>query len=80
MLGRRRHFVERAVHAVADLEFVFERFEMNVARAVLHRLEEDQVHEADDGRFVGQVHFGAVVSDSCRFCRLPWQIADPPVP
>src|SRR5437879_12894246 len=35
MSGRRRHFIERAVYPITDLEFVFERLEMNVARAVL---------------------------------------------
>ncbi len=55
MLRRRRHFVKRAVHAVANLEFVLERLEVNVARPILHRLKQHQVHESDDGRFVGQI-------------------------
>ena len=54
MLRRRRHFVKRAVHAVADAEFGFERLEMNVTRAVLHGLEQDQIHELHDGHLVGQ--------------------------
>ena len=54
MLGRRRHFVERAVHAIADAELGFKGLEMNVAGAVLHGLEHDQVDEANDRRFVGQ--------------------------
>ena len=49
---RRRHFVERAVDAVANFELVLERLEVNVARAVLDRLEQDQVDEADDRRRV----------------------------
>ena len=55
MLGRRRHFVERAVHAVADAEFRFKRLEMDVARAVLNGLLQDEVDELHDGRLVGQV-------------------------
>ena len=51
--GRRGHLVERAVHAVADLEFVLERLEMDVAGPVLDGLVEDQIHVADDGRGVG---------------------------
>ena len=64
VLGRRRHLVERAVHAVADLELGLERLEMNVAGAVLDRLEQDQVHEADDRGLVGQArHHRRVVGD-----------------
>ena len=52
MAGRRRHFVERAVDPITDFEFVFERFEMNVAGAILDRLEQDQIDEANDRRRV----------------------------
>ena len=52
MPRRRRHFVERAVDAVADLELVLERLEVDVARAVLNRLEQDQIDEANDRRGV----------------------------
>ncbi len=62
VLRRRRHFVKRAVHAVTDAKFVFKRFEMNVARAVLDGLKQDQVHELHDGRLVGQTFglFGVI--------------------
>ena len=55
VLGRGRHFIKRAVHAVADLELVLERLEMNVAGAVLHRLEQNEVDEPHDRDFVGDV-------------------------
>ncbi len=52
MPRRRRHFVERAVDAVTNFEFVLERLEMDVARAVLDRLKQDQIDEANDRRGV----------------------------
>ena len=55
MLRRGRHFVESAIDAVADLEFVLKRLEMDVARPVLNRLIENQVDEFDDGRGVGLI-------------------------
>ena len=48
----RRHFVKRAIDAVADFEFVFERLEMNVARAVLDCLIKNQIHKSNDRRCV----------------------------
>src|SRR5437879_7101003 len=45
MLGRRRHFIQSAVHAIADFEFVLERLKVNVARAVLYRLIKHQVYK-----------------------------------
>ena len=48
MARRRRHFVKRAVDAITNFEFVFERLEMNVARAVLDRLVQDQIDKAND--------------------------------
>ena len=54
VLRRRRHFVERSVDAVADLEVVLEWFEMDVRGPFLDGLEEHQVHVADDG---GRVRF-----------------------
>ena len=48
MPRRRRHFVKRAVDAITNFEFVFERLEMDVARAVLDRLIQDQIDEAND--------------------------------
>ena len=53
MARRRRHFVKRAVDPVADLEFVLEGLEMDVARPVLDRLIQNQIDEADDRRGVG---------------------------
>ena len=55
VLGRRRHFVKRAVHAVADLELVFERLEVDVRRAVLHGLVQHEVHEPHDRRGTDQL-------------------------
>ena len=49
---RRRHFVQRAVDAITNFEFVLERLEMDVARAVLNRLEQDQIDKANDRRGV----------------------------
>ena len=46
---RRLHLVERAVHAVADLEVLLERLDVNIGRTVHHALVEDHVHELDDG-------------------------------
>ena len=50
---RRGHLVQRAVHAVTDLELVLEGLEVDVARAVPDGLVQHQVHEADDGRGIG---------------------------
>ena len=52
MARRRRHFVKRAIDAVANFEFVLERLEMDVARPVLDRLIQDQIDEANDRRGV----------------------------
>ena len=48
MTRRRRHFVKRAIDAITDFEFVFERLEMNVAGPVLDRLIQNQIDEAND--------------------------------
>ena len=57
MARRRRHFVESAVDAVTDFEFVLERLEMNVAGAILNRLEQDQIDEANNrGRVCIRFH------------------------
>ena len=64
MLRRRRHLVERAVHAIADLEFGLKRLEVNVAGAVLHGLEQDEVDETDDRGLVGQPgHHRRIIGD-----------------
>src|SRR6185312_10913587 len=52
MTRRRRHFVERAVNAIANFEFIFEWLEMNIARSVLDRLIKDQIDKANDGSCV----------------------------
>ena len=51
--GRGRHFVKRAVHAVTNLELVFEGLEVNVAGPVLDGLVHDQIDKADNGRGIG---------------------------
>src|SRR5437868_3872974 len=48
MPWRRRHFIKSAINAVTDFEFVFERLEVNIARSILDRLKQDEVHKADD--------------------------------
>src|SRR5262249_39042103 len=49
---RRRHFVKRAIDAVADFEFIFERRKMDVARTVLYRVIENEIDKPDDRRRV----------------------------
>ena len=48
----RRHFVKRAIDAITNFEFVLEGLEMDIARPILNRLKEDEVHETDDRRGV----------------------------
>src|SRR4030095_13509376 len=43
-----RHFVQRAINAIADLELICEWLEMNVARAVLNRLVKNEIDKAND--------------------------------
>src|SRR4030095_6560628 len=52
MPRRWRYFVKRAIDAVADFEFVFERLEVNVARTVLDRLGKNEIDETDYRRRV----------------------------
>ena len=47
--------VELAVDAVADHDFLVGRLDVDVGRAVAHRLVEEVVDPADDRRFVGHV-------------------------
>ncbi len=47
-VGRRHHLVEHAVDAVAHLELVLERLEVDVGGLVLDGLHEDEVEELDD--------------------------------
>ena len=49
-LGRRFGQHEFAVHAVAQLERVHERLDVNVRRLLLDRLGQDQIDNLDDGR------------------------------
>ena len=49
---RRRHFVKRAVHPVADLEILFEGLEMNVGGLLLDGLVEHEIDVTDDRRGV----------------------------
>src|SRR5947207_14877822 len=44
-----RHFVQRAINAIADLELLLERLEMNVSRPDLDRLVKNEVDKANDG-------------------------------
>ena len=58
---RRLHLVEGAVHAVADLEVVFEGLDVDVGRAVHDALVEDHVDELDDGVVVRRAFEGGHV-------------------
>ena len=51
LLGRRRGVHQHAVDAVAQAQHLFERLDMNVAGAVLDRLDQNQVGQLDDRRF-----------------------------
>ena len=55
------HFVEDAVGADADLEFVFERLEVDIAGLVFDGQEHDHVEELADGGIVGLLFLGAEV-------------------
>ena len=63
-MRRRHHVLQNAVHAEAHAIFLFVRLHVNVARAALYRVREDQVHQLDDRSFLGgflqsrQVHLG----------------------
>ena len=48
MSRRRGHFVKRAVDAITNFEFVFERLEVNVTGPVLDRLVQNQIDETND--------------------------------
>ena len=61
MFGGRRHLVERAVHAVADAEFILERLKVNIARPVLHRLLQHQIDEFDNRHLIGQRGHGLII-------------------
>ncbi len=56
-MGRRRRSVlEHAVDAIAHAQFVGIALEVHIRRARLERLEQQQVHKPDDGRFIGEMH------------------------
>ena len=55
VFGGGRHFVERTVDTVTDLEFFFKRLKVNVRGFIFHCLIEHGVHELDDRRFAGGV-------------------------
>ena len=55
-LARRRLLVEQhAVHAEADAELLLERLDVDVAGALLERVGDHGVHQADDRRLAGHV-------------------------
>ena len=56
-----RHFLQQAVDAVADAQFVLERLDVNVRRAQRERVAEDLIDEADDARVFGGLVEVAVV-------------------
>ncbi len=81
-LRRHGHFLQLAVNAVADAEFVLERFEMDVGGAQLDGVLQNLVDEADDGRLVLRAFIeigvlGIFIDDldalfprrACRWCR-----------
>ena len=53
LLRRRRLFLQQAVHAIAQLQRVLERHQMNVAGPFAQRGGNDQIHQIDDRGFVG---------------------------
>ena len=55
MARRWRHFVKSTINAITDFELVFERLEMDVTRAILDRLKQNEINETNDRR---RVRFG----------------------
>ena len=53
--GARRDLVEHAVDAVADDDLLLARLDVDIAGALLDRVEQQRVDPADDGRLVGDV-------------------------
>ncbi len=57
--GRRRRrrfdFVQHAVDAVAHLQAILERLDVDIRRALLDRALDDEIDEADDRRFGGEI-------------------------
>ena len=52
MLRNRQHVAQQAVNALPDVNVLFLRFDVDVARTGLGRLAQDQVDEPDDRRQV----------------------------
>ena len=48
MPGWGRHFVKRTINAISNFEFVFEWLEVNVARAILNSLVQNQIDKPND--------------------------------
>ena len=53
LIGRVHHRVQHAVDAVPDAILFFVRLDVNVARAALDRICQNQVHQFDDRRLLG---------------------------
>ena len=53
VFGKRRHLTQYAVDAKPDAQALFERFEVDVAGAVLDGLADERVHDIDDRRVFG---------------------------
>ncbi len=72
-IGGRHHVLQHAVHAEAHAVFLFVRLHVDVARAALHGVGENQIAELDDRSFfgrpfqTGQVHFGLFAGKFERF-------------
>ena len=48
-MGGERGFDQGAIDAVAKLQLLFERLDVNITRLFLERLDEDEIHDLDDG-------------------------------
>ena len=66
---RRFHRAQHAVDAIAHAELVLHRLDVNVRGARFHRLGDQQIDEADDGRFAGYIfqpiHVVGALSSTC---------------
>ncbi len=63
VLGDFQRFVQAAVDAVADPHAAFGRLDVDVAGPLLHRVEDDVVHQADHRRLAGDLLHVADVLD-----------------
>ena len=55
LLRRAHHLVQHAVDAVPDAHVVLGRLDVDVGRAVLHALADDEVRQLDDRRVLGDL-------------------------